>query len=150
MSRNRTVLEALKPAVSSRSRLFLAALIWSVVGGGLALAGLRWMLGTSMAWWLPAIGVALLLGMAKGQWALAPNARANAERIRNAGEHRCIGGTVSWATWGLVVVMILSGVLLRHSTLPRPWLGLAYLAVGSALLRGSLVSWGYWRRAGLR
>ena len=66
MSWNRTVLETLKPGVRSRSRLFLAALIWSLVGAGLALSGLRWMLGAGVAWWLPAIGVALLLGMVKG------------------------------------------------------------------------------------
>ena len=147
MTRNRTLLEALKPGVSSRVRLLLAAMIWSLVGVGLSLAGLRWLFGAGRLWLLLGLGAALPLGLAKGQLLLAPSARANAKRILAAGEHRCVGGTVSWANWGLVVVMALGGFLLRHSALPRPWLGLAYLAVGTALLRGSLVTWGYWHRA---
>ena len=147
MTRNRTLLEVLKPGVSSRVRLLLAAMIWSLVGVGLSLAGLRWLFGAGRLWLLLGLGAALPLGLAKGQLLLAPSARANAKRILAAGEHRCVGGTVSWANWGLVVVMALGGFLLRHSALPRPWLGLAYLAVGTALLRGSLVTWGYWHRA---
>jgi len=150
MFRSRSIVETLKPGVGSRARLLLAGLIWSLVGAGISVAGLRWMLTARWTWWLPGTAVALLLGLAKGHLFLVPNARANAERILAAGEHRCIGGTVTWPAWGLVAIMILAGVLLRHSALPRPWLGLAYLAVGSALLRGSLVTWGYWRRARAR
>ena len=145
---NRSVLEALKPDVSSRIRLFMAAMIWSLVGAGLSLTGLRWILGGGPLWLILGVGTALLLGLAKSRLLLMPSARANSERILAAGEHRCVGGTVSWGAWGLVAVMMLGGILLRHSTLPRPWLGVAYLAVGTALLRGSFVTWGYWHRAG--
>ena len=66
-------------------------------------------------------------------------------RILTAGEARFIGGVFSAGSWALVLVMMLLGNGLRRSSLPRPWLGLIYAAVGIALIQASLVSWRYWR-----
>jgi hypothetical protein len=139
------LLHSLKPSSSRSTRLLLASLVWSSVGVGLLVTGLRWLLTAPGSWvWLGLV-VALLIGAAKGFWILSRRATVNAKRIVAAGEARCLGGAFSWGSWLLALGMIGGGFGLRHSPLPRPWLGLIYTAVGVALLGASAVSWSYWR-----
>ncbi len=139
------ILERVNPKASRRTRLLLAALMWTAIGTGLLVAGLHWLLGARSAAWLAAFPVALVAGWAKGRFVLAPRAEANALRIIRAGEERCVGGVFSWASWGIALFMMAGGIALRRSPLPRPWLGLLYSAIGAALLAASLKSWDHWR-----
>ena len=43
------------------------------------------------------------------------------------------------------VAMIGTGYLLRHSGVPRPWIGVIYAAVGSGLILASIGTWRRWR-----
>ncbi len=137
----RDTLERFKPAASRRIHLFVAGLMWTLVGLGLAAAGIVWCLGAGLpnAFFYLIPGV--LVGMLKGVFVLSRAARRSAERIESRGDGVCLGGFISWGSWGLVLVMMGTGVLLRHSALPRAWLGLIYTAIGSALLTGSRVFW---------
>jgi len=141
-------LDQLKPASSIRSRLLVAALIWTLVGAALLAAGLRWTLaGEGLRGWValvPAVG----LGWLKSRYLLSRRADANAQRIVDSGESRCLGGVFAWSAWGLVAAMIALGAAMRLSSLPRLWLGVLYVTVGSALLIASTVSWRRWRSAG--
>lgn len=132
------------PRSSSRTRLFLAALVWTAVGTGLAAAGVRWTLGGSAAAAVAIFAGAALVGLAKGRFLLAPRAARNAERIVEAGDGRCVGGTFSWSTWLLVAGFVVLGAVLRRSSLPRPILGFVYAAVGFALLLGAARGWKAW------
>ena len=108
--------------------------------------GLYWISAAPARWAAAALGVALIVGFLKGRFLLARGAEANARRILAAGDGRFIGSVFSAGSWALVVMMMFLGNRLRDSSLPRPWLGLIYTAVGVALVRASLVSWGHWRR----
>lgn len=134
----------LTPRASQGTRLFVAALAWTGVGTGLLAAGLHWIFGAASASWLAAIPAALAVGWAKGRFVLAPRAEANARRIVAAGEVRCIGGIFSWASWGLALGMMVGGFFLRRSSIPRPWLGVIYAAVGAALVAASARGWSGW------
>lgn len=96
--------------------------------------------------WLIAVPLALAAGWVKGRYVLAPRAEVNADRIVRTEEARCVGGVFSWTTWALVVVMMGTGIALRHSWAPRHWLGVLYTAVGSALLTASARGWRIWHR----
>jgi hypothetical protein len=134
------------PRTSLRTRLLAAALLWSAIGTGLVVAGVRWLVGTHAVAWLAVLPLVLAAGWFKGRFLLAPRAAANAARIVAAGEPRCVGGVFSWRSWALALGMMAGGILLRHSTLPRPWLGLLYATVGVALLAASTGSWIHWYR----
>jgi hypothetical protein len=135
----------LTPRASLRTRLFLAAVLWSAIGAGLLAAGLHWLLGAHAARWLAVLPLAMAAGWFKGRFLLAPRAAANAARIVAAGEPRCVGGVFSWRSWLLALGMMAGGAALRHSPIPRPWLGVFYATVGAALLVASLGGWARWR-----
>lgn len=138
------IVESLVPRSSFRVRLFAAALVWTAVGTGLATAGVWWVAGAGAAAAVPILVGAALVGWAKGRFVLAPRAARNAERIVDAGDDRCIGGTFAWSTWVLVAGFVALGAVLRRSSLPRPILGFVYVAVGSALLIGAARAWRAW------
>ena len=130
---------------SRRTRLLLAALVWTLVGLGLLTAGFLWLAPVPRQVRALALGVALLVGWLKGRL-LAPRAAANARRIEASAERASIVGFFAPSAWGLVLVMMAGGALLRRSPLPRPWLGALYAAVGVALLSASRAAWRHWRQ----
>jgi hypothetical protein len=138
-------MERFKPAASIRSRLLVAASIWTLVGVGLFAAGFRWTVADQGLRGWAGLAVALALGWLKGRYVLSGRAAANARRIVAAGEGRCLGGVFDWQAWLFIVAMIGLGYLLRHSEVPRPWIGVIYAAVGSALVLASAGTWRRWR-----
>jgi hypothetical protein len=140
--------ERFKPAASIRSRLLVAASIWTLVGTGLFAAGVNWtVVGQGARGWA-GLALALLLGWLKAHYLLSGRAAANAHRIVAAGEGRCLGGVFEWSAWWFVLAMVGLGYVLRHSDVPRPWIGVIYAAVGSALVLASVSTWRHWRALG--
>lgn len=133
------------PAAQVRTRIFVAALLWSGIGVMLLGRGVLAVSGTGREWWLAA---ALLLGGLKSRLVLDRVVRRNMERLRALDGARCLGGVYSAKTWLLVAAMILFGRGLRMSPLPVWITGLIYVTVGSGLFWSSRVGWGNWLRGG--
>ena len=134
------------PRASRGTRLFLAAIAWSAIGVGLLTAGLHWILAAPRPAWLLGLPLALALGWGKGRYLLRARARENARRIVEGPPMRCLGGVFPWSGWGIAVIMMAGGMALRRSSIPRPWLGLLYSAIGAALLTASAGGWSGWLR----
>ncbi len=124
----------------------MAGLLWTCVGAGLSLAGVNWSAESSLPWGLALVVGGVAAGVAKGRLVLERAARTSAARIIQRGDGRCLGGFLSWQSWGLVLAMMGAGITLRRSGVPRAFLGFLYTAVGTALLWGSRVYWAAWRR----
>jgi len=139
------LLRRLSSHSSRRTRLLLAALVWSGVGMFLLILGIHWVLLAPTAWTWPALALALGVGWAKGHYVLARSAEANARRIEGSDTHRFIGHAFSVGMWLMALAMMTLGAYLRRSQVPRFHLGMIYCAVGLALFQGSLVSWRHWR-----
>ncbi len=132
----------LKPGVSQSSHLFLAGLLWTVVGFGLIIRGVIW-LEHSGQWWIIAVG--LLLGSCKSLFVLDKTAQKGVRRILEFSDVTCVGAVYSIKTWLLVGCMMAAGYLLRHSSLPLPLLALSYITVGWGLLMSSRHAWIAWK-----
>lgn len=145
MTRPEGWLERWKPAAGVRTHLFSAAFLWTVVGFGLAAAGIAWCFGSALPWALVLAGAGVVAGLVKGRFVLRTMAERNAARIIARGDGHCLGGFLSVKTWLLVVLMMTSGFILRRSSVPRPVLGVLYSAVGTALLVGCATLWRAWR-----
>lgn len=137
----------LTPSAGFRTHLLVAACLWAAVGLLLFLRGLLFLLpavdGAAVFWIAPAMAI----GVLKALWVLDRVAQKNMDRIEHFDGRTCIGGVYSWKTWGLVVVMILSGRLLRATSIPATYIGAIYIAVGTALTTSSRLAWSRWRGA---
>jgi hypothetical protein len=131
------------PAASRSTHLLAAALMWSLVGLGLLIAGILWILRSGSPWAPPMIVLAGLLGWFKARFVLSRTAERTVRRIEERGDGRCLGGFLSWKSWLLVAGMMLLGRFLRHSSLPLLWRGLIYAAIGAALFLASRRIWAH-------
>lgn len=131
-----------KPGASVASHLLLASALWSFIGVYLLIRG-GLLYGDGPLWWPLA---ALILGALKARFMLVPSARKNIARILELKENSCLGAVYSLKMWGLVLLMMISGRVLREFGLPEPWVALVYLAVGLALTLSSGLFWARWRR----
>ncbi|MCJ7582244.1 MAG: hypothetical protein MUP98_17155 [Candidatus Aminicenantes bacterium] len=141
MIRFKSWIERWKPAARVRTHLFAAAALWTAVGLGLAGIGFVWCFSSAFPWSVILSSAGIAAGLAKGRFIIWKMADWNSKRIIARGDGRCLGGFLSVKTWLLVIVMMTSGIILRHSSVPHPILGLIYSAVGTALLVGSLRIW---------
>ena len=138
-------LERWKPAARARTQALLAALLWTCVGTGLLVAGVRWTLTAPRFWPFVLLAGAVVVGAAKGRFVLAPTARRIVSRIRRRGDGTCLGGFLSWKIWLSVLTMMGLGMTIRRSGFPLTPIGVLYSAVGVALLWGSRVFWSEFR-----
>ena len=132
-----------KPRVSVRTHLFLAALIWSVVGFFLLTNGFVLISIKGHLWYG---GLGLILGTAKTFFILDRVALKNVKRIKEFEDKVCVGSVYSWKTWVLVAAMIFLGRFLRTTVLPGEIVGVIYTAVGWALMLASRLVWQEWKR----
>jgi len=132
----------IKPAVSSKNMLLVAALFWS--GVGLMLMGRGWCLAARSSYLPPLLAV--LVGTMKSFLILDRAARRNIDRVYLLPERSCIGAVYSWRMWGLVLLMIVLGRLLRMSPVAPVLVGSLLLAVGWGLFLSSRLIWLEWRR----
>ena len=131
-----------KPGATINTHLFVAALLWSLIGIFLMIRGVRIMPAEGN----PAFFVGgVVIGALKSIFVLDKVAGKNIQRILDFGDNKCLGGVYSYKTWGLVLVMIGGGFLLRASSLSPDTIGLIYVAIGWALMLSSRLIWLKWR-----
>lgn len=130
------------PRASARVQLVLAASMWFVASLILGIRGALW-LGQSQLW-LPLLILGAAIGVLKARFLLDAVARSAAARIRARGRSACAGGFLSATSWLMVVGMIAAGHALRLTAIPRPILGVLYVAVGIGLVVADRI---YWREA---
>ncbi len=126
-------------ARNERAQLAFAGVLWATGAAILSVRGIGWLLATDLALVLIAGGV--LLGLLKARFVLDPVARKAAVRIRERGPSAPVLGFFSVRSWAVVLSMVALGHVLRLTTLPRPMLGVVYVAVATALVVASRVFW---------
>lgn len=140
------------PRASVRVQMFAAAIMW--------LVGLCFLLGNGINFIVRLIGMshpaiwsialiviaAIVLGDIKARFILIRYADKAIARIQHRGR-ACLFGFFGWSSWGFIVAMMGTGILLRKLTpLSNYWWGLIflailYIAVGTALLIADRIFW---------
>ncbi len=130
--------------------IIILALLWTIGGIRLIWGGSFLLMGTSATgiWLVLPLILAFAVGAAKGKFVLAKSAQrsiAAAEALEDNNTNRALGWAKAWGLRGfiLISVMIALGVFLGsdYSPLNAMWRGLVRIAIGSALLIGSLNFW---------
>lgn len=131
----------LKPGVSQKTHLLLAALLWTIIGLFLVQRGIGYLIDDKLLL-LTAAGI--LAGSLKSRYILDKSAERGVERIKRFADNTCVGAVYSWKTWLLVAGMMLLGILVRSSSLPETIVGTVCIAIGWALIRSSRLGWTAW------
>ena len=128
-----------------KTSLIIVGVIWFLVGAGLSIAGVNWILqlgfGPKMIIFLTA---SVLIGSLKGRFVLQKVALKYYKRsdiIQFNNNDKFFGWVKILGVKGfiLIALMMVMGSFLRHSNIDRPILGIVYLAVGIALLYASKI-----------
>jgi hypothetical protein len=140
----------LTPRAGVRAQLLAAALVWLVGTVILLVRGVLYIVAPDeyerFGYGIVLIAlVAIAIGIVKARFVLIRYAAKAVTRIRTRG-HACFFGLFAWSSWVFIVVMMGGGLLLRHSPLVDSWwgrtfLGVLYVAVGTALAIADVVFW---------
>lgn len=128
-----------------KTSLVLVGVIWSLVGIGLSIAGISWLLSMSFGQkMIIFVSIGVIIGMLKGKFILKKVALKYYKRSDviqfNKGDI-FLGWAKILGIRGFVLIglMMAMGSYLRHSNIDRPILGIIYLAVGIALVYASKI-----------
>ncbi len=128
------------PAVSRKSLIKNAGIFWVIGGIILLYRGLTIAVSESELQ-IVLILVACAIGLIKGIFLFGRIVKTNIERIEQLAPNKdkvCLFAFQSLSSYLLVIVMVTFGLLLRSSGLPPNILMIVYLAIGIALLTGSI------------
>ncbi len=143
------ILRIPEPAVTRRTLVLSAALVWGLVGAFLSIRAFFWF-KPRPAEVAGMMALSLAAGFLKGRFLFAKLALHNIGRIRELSPQKekiCLFAFQAVKSYVIVAGMIGLGILIRLSPIRREILGVIYLAVGVALFYGSFE---YWRAARTR
>ena len=140
----------LTPRAGIRTQLIAAAVLWGVGTSILLVRGVFYIIAPEefdrFGWGIALIGlVAIAIGLVKARLILIRYAQKAVRRIRTRG-HACFFGFFAPSSWLFILVMMGGGMMLRRTPLVDFWwgrtfLGVLYVAVGTALLIADIVFW---------
>ncbi|MES0362187.1 MAG: hypothetical protein ABUK20_14805 [Anaerolineales bacterium] len=133
-------INTLKPGVDKFWLFVVAGLIWSGVGIYLDFLAYGWLRPVNISLGILFAVSGFLLAVAIYAIMFKRFADLNIVRIRDLpGDNICIFAFQRWTSYPLVVVMISLGIFLRvYSPIPKPYLAVLYLGIGTSLFLASL------------
>lgn len=139
-------LDKLKPAVSKYWLMALAGLMWSLVGIMLCRSAFIWLKAVPVHWALALGSLGLISALAACRFGFSKIALKNIDRLCNLPTKTCIFAFQAWKGYLIIVFMIILGITLRHSPVPRHVLSVIYATIGGALFFSSFHFYGrIWR-----
>jgi hypothetical protein len=130
--------EKFKPGVDRDVLLLLAGLMWVCVGTMLLTFSYSWLHasqeGASLVW----AGAGVFLAMGIHHFGFLRVVDKNLGRILPMEGKKCLFSFMTWQSYLIVGVMVVLGVLLRHSPIPKRYLSILYTGIGLALILSSV------------
>ncbi len=128
---------SLKPEVHKKWLYWVSGFLWLAVGLMLCLRGLWWVKADGRLWAWGLYLTALLVSYFMGRFFLFRLARRNLKRLDGKPERLCCFAFQPWRSYLVIILMILLGIGLRRSDLPRIGLAAIYALMGGALIWAS-------------
>lgn len=127
-----------RPVLSKRWLLIIAGCMWSAVGIMLMTYAIVWLtreLSISSIL-LGLLGVALSAAMFR--FIFKKVASKNVNRILSLDDKACLFSFQPWTSYLIIVFMMTLGIILKNSAIPKPYLAVVYMTIGSALFQASI------------
>ena len=130
--------EKFKPAVEKPVLLLLAGALWIVVGTMLLTFSFHWIRASRGNYSLIYVCAGVALALVIHHFGFLRVVDKNLKRILPMKGKKCLFSFMTWKSYVTVVIMIMIGVLLRHSPVPKSYLSILYTGIGLALVLSSL------------
>lgn len=127
-----------KPGVPKNTLLLIAGLLWIGIGVMLDAMAYSWLRAESSGYFLFAAVTGFFLALLIHHFGFLRIVDSNLARILPLEGRRCIFSFMPWKSYLLILIMISAGVLLRHSPMPKKYLAVLYISVGTALILSSM------------
>ncbi len=131
-------IERYKPAVAKEVLLFMAGLVWELVGVVLVFMAVSWLGGMPGHGCYPYAAAGIALALVVHHFGFLRIVDKNLERILPVEDRRCLFGFIPWKSYLIIAIMVTMGIMLRHSSIPRQYLAILYLGIGLALALSGL------------
>lgn len=127
-----------KPAVTNYLLLFIAGMVWAVVGFMLLSFAVLWLHRASNINIHPLAIAGAAGALLIHHFGFLKIADKNLKRILKMQDKSCLFAFIPWKSYLIIAVMILLGNMLRHSIIPKHYLAVLYIAIGLALVLSSI------------
>lgn len=127
-----------KPAVPKKVLLILAGLVWECVGIMLLILAFSWLSTTSHTELYAFSGAGILLALLVHHFGFLRIVDKNLERILQMKGKKCLFSFFPRNSYPVIAVMVLIGVILRHSMIQKTYLATLYIGIGLALILSSV------------
>jgi len=125
--------QKLTPSVQRHWLWLFSGMLWSVVGIVLCVMAAHWLSDTIWPENILASAIGFILGICIYHFGFSRIARKNINRIFQLPSKVCLFAFQAWRSYVLILVMMILGFTLRHSSLPRVILSIIYMTIGTAL-----------------
>ncbi len=126
------------PIVTRSFLILLAGYTWICVGLMLIYRASSWLYSTpNLTWWIY-VSSGIFLAFHISYFGFRKIVNKNLKRIQQMDEKTYITSFIHKKSYLLILIMIVMGSLLRHSSIPKQYLAILYIAIGSALILSSV------------
>jgi hypothetical protein len=135
-------LSALKPAVHRNWLIATAGVMWTTFGVVLCLMAYHWLSTVVSNQPILFGSMGLLLALVIYYFGFSRIARKNIDRLFQFQDKVCFFAFQAWKSYLIIAIMAAMGAFLRHSSIPKQYLAVIYLAIGGALILSSFHYYG--------
>jgi hypothetical protein len=130
--------ETWKPGVPKSILLLIAGLLWIGVGVMLNALAYTWLKPASPGYTFAAAGIGIVAALLIHHLGFLRVVDKNLARILPMKGRRCVFAFMPWKSYILILLMISAGLYLRYSPVPKKYLAILYIAIGTALFLSSI------------
>jgi hypothetical protein len=131
-------IEKWKPSVPKSALLFLAGIMWILVGIMLNGLAYSWLRAENLDNALLTSIIGFVCSLIIHHFGFLRIVDRNLDRILPMEGKKCVFAFMPLKSYILIIIMVLFGVLLRHSAIPKLYLSVLYTGIGTALILSSI------------
>ena len=132
------LINKIKPAVDKSILIFLSFLMWLSVGIMLLLFASTWLRASQSG----SIYIFILIGFCVAlmihHFGFLKIVDKNLGRILPLEGKKCLFSFMPWKSYVIILVMVIMGTILRHSSIPKSYLSIIYIGIGLSLILSSI------------
>jgi hypothetical protein len=130
--------EKWKPGVPKSTLLLIAGIVWISVGIILDGLSFSWLRSEDLTHAIVVSIIGFACALVIHHFGFLRIVDRNLDRILPMEGRRCVFSFMPWKSYILIIIMVLIGAFLRHSPIPKLYLAVPYIGIGTALILSSV------------